>query len=330
VPELLAPTVDRLPDGVLHAELPTPFAVGPVNCYLLLDDPVTLVDPGMLWDDTTATIEGLLAGAGLAITDVAQVVVTHGHPDHFGVAGWVAERSGAPVLCGRGEERKLVDGYATTSPVVGLVDALGIPPEVRAEFPGFAALVAEITHPLDRDDLVLLADHERVHAGGRELEVHLTPGHAVGHVSLFDADTSTLVSGDHLLPRITPNPLIEPDDQSPLGRRRSLVEYLGSLDRFTDLPAETVLPGHGPAFTDIGHLVATMRAHHARRAEDVLAAVRELGEPTAFELSCHLFPKLEGFAHMLGISEAIGHLDLLVDEEQVVFGNGAPVRYTAA
>jgi glyoxylase-like metal-dependent hydrolase (beta-lactamase superfamily II) len=329
MPDLLAPTVDQLPDGVLRAELPTPFAVGPVNCYLLVDDPVTIVDPGMLWGDTTAAVEQLLARAGLRVGDVEQVLVTHGHPDHFGVAGWVAERSGAPVLCGQGEERKLVDGYAATT-MIGLVDAFGIPAEVRAEFPGFAALVAEITHPLHHHNLVLLADHERVRAGGRDLDVHVTPGHAVGHVSLYDAATNTLLSGDHLLPRITPNPLIEPDHESPLGRRRSLVEYLASLDRFTELPAEVVLPGHGPGFTDIAQLVDTMRVHHARRAEDVLDAVRVLGQPTAFELSCHLFPKLEGFAHMLGISEAIGHLDLLVEEEQVVCGDGVPLRYAAA
>jgi len=94
----LAPVAEHVPAGIVHVALPTPFPVGPVNCYVLLDDPVTVVDPGMLWADSTDQLEAALAGAGRSIGDVDQVVITYGHPDHFGAAGWLAEVGDAAVV----------------------------------------------------------------------------------------------------------------------------------------------------------------------------------------------------------------------------------------
>ncbi len=107
MPAPLAPLVDQLPDGVLCAALPTPFAVGPVNCYLLPEPPVTLIDPGMYLPDSLRDLDELLHTAGLALRDVKLIVVTHGHPDHFGAAAHVARESGAPIVVGRSEARKL-------------------------------------------------------------------------------------------------------------------------------------------------------------------------------------------------------------------------------
>ena len=169
----------------------------------------------------------------------------------------------------------------------------------------------------DEDALVDVADGELLSLGNRLFNAHVTPGHATGHLSLFEAETGVLVSGDHLLPHINPNPVLEPDSVT-VERRRSLVEYLESLDRFVALDPTVILPGHGPAFHDVGALVANMRIHHDRRAERVLELVRELGEPTPFDLATAMFPSLEGFGVMLGVSEAVGHLDLLVDDGVVL------------
>lgn len=326
--EPLAPIVDRLPEGVLLARLPTPFPVGDVNCYLLPDHPVTVVDPGMLWDDTPRRIEDLLASAGRRVEDVELVVVTHGHPDHFGAAGWVARRANAPIVCGRPERNKLVDGYGSGRfQLSNFAERLGMPADVVESLPGFLNLVAPLIHEIHDDDLLLLDDTATLHAGGRDWTVHVTPGHAVGHVSLHDSQTGTLLAGDHLLAHITPNPMMEPDEHSHLGRRRSLVEYLASLDRFVSLDPRAALPGHGPAFTNIAGWATEVRRHHDERSEVILDVVRELGAPTAFELSQRLFPTIEGFSHMLGISEVIGHLDLLGDAAAIETVDGIPIRY---
>jgi glyoxylase-like metal-dependent hydrolase (beta-lactamase superfamily II) len=138
------------------------------------------------------------------------------------------------------------------------------------------------------------------------------------------------LSGDHLLGNITPNPVIEPDLELPDGRRRSLTEYLASLDRFADMAPKLVLPGHGPGFTDVTTLIELTRNHHDQRCIEVLDLVRTLGTPTPFDLSVAMFPELEGFSHMLGISEALGHLDLLEDAGQVDRISDHPIRYRAA
>lgn len=326
--QALAPLVTRMPEGVLVTQLPTPFPVGAVNCYLLPESPVTLVDPGMMWDDTPRLIEEFLASAGRRVEDVELVVVTHGHPDHFGAAGWVARRAGAPIVCGRDEGTKLVEGYRSGSfRLSDFAARLGMPDEIVASLPGFLELVLPMIHEVHDDDLILLDDLASLRAGGRTWAVQVTPGHAVGHVSLHDTETGTLLAGDHLLARITPNPMMEPDAESDLGRRRSLVEYLDSIERFVALDPQIALPGHGPAFTDVSSWALAVRSHHESRASQILDVVRQLGEPTAFDLSSTLFPTIEGFSHMLGISEVVGHLDLLADAGAVGAVGKAPVRY---
>jgi glyoxylase-like metal-dependent hydrolase (beta-lactamase superfamily II) len=325
----LAPTTDALPVGIEHLSLPTPFPVGPVNAYLLLGDPLTIVDPGMVWDDTTDLIAAALGRHGHDVEDLTQIVVTHGHPDHFGAAGWLADHSDAVVVAGRAEAPKLL-GHFDRDRMSGLVDLLGIPEDVRDGFTGFYDGVRALTHPIDPERLVLLDDGDALDAGGRHWHAHVTPGHAVGHLSLYDPADRTLLSGDHLLACITPNPVLEPDPGTPQGRRRSLVEYIASLERFCRLDPLTILPGHGPRFTEVATLAGAMVTHHHDRADEILAAVRRSGEPTPFELVGAVFPDLTGFSVMLGISEIVGHLDLLEADGAVARTDTTPHRYAVA
>lgn len=325
----LASVVAHLPEGVLQVELPTPFPVGPVNCYVLLEDPLTVVDPGMMWADSTAQLDGALRAAGRSISEVAQVLITHGHPDHFGAAGWLADAADARVLCGRAELPKL-SGRIERAPMVDVIGRLGIPDAVRATFHALYEGVRELTHPIAEERLQLLDDGDVLPAGGRDWQVHVTPGHSVGHVSLYDPGARVLLSGDHLLACITPNPTLEPDLDSADGRRRSLVEYLASLERFIRIDPLLVLPGHGPRFRDVPGLSESMRHHHDSRADEILALVVRLGEATPYQLSGEMFPQLEDFAVMLGVSEVVGHLDLLEDDGRVLRSEKMPDVYAAA
>jgi glyoxylase-like metal-dependent hydrolase (beta-lactamase superfamily II) len=324
----LTSIIHDLPRGVAVVSLPTPFPVGPVNCYLLLDDPLTVVDPGMLWDDSTTQHTVALAANHRRLDEVSQVVVTHGHPDHFGAAGWIAEQSGALVICGRGDAAKLL-GLGPAR-MTDLPTRLGIPEDLRLKFASFYEGVALLSHPIPDGKLRLLDDGDELVAGGRTWQVHVTPGHSVGHVSLYDPMDQTLLSGDHLLACITPNPVLEPDADSVDGRRRSLIEYLASLERFVQLDPIRVLPGHGPRFTDVLTLTEATRRHHDRRADEVLDVVRSLGEPTPYELAMSLFPHLEDFTIMLGVSEAVGHLDLLEADGRARRVSEYPQRVTLA
>jgi glyoxylase-like metal-dependent hydrolase (beta-lactamase superfamily II) len=325
----LAPVVDHLPDGIVHVALPTPFPVGPVNCYVLVDDPVTVVDPGMLWADSTELLEAALAANGRALGEVAQVLITHGHPDHFGAAGWLADSGDATVVCGRAEVPKITQATDRLS-MVDIVDRLGIPDTMRDTFRAFYEGVQQLSHPIDPRRLRLLDDGDTLDAGGRQWQVHVTPGHSVGHVSLYEPGERVLLSGDHLLACITPNPVLEPDPDTVEGRRRSLVEYLASLERFIRLDPLLVLPGHGPRFCDVPTLTQAMRRHHDSRADEILDVLRRLGDATPYELSGELFPHIRDFSIMLGVSEVVGHLDLLEDDGRTVRSDGHPARYAAA
>lgn len=321
----IAPVVEELPKWIRHVALPTPFPVGPVNCYLLDEDPVTVVDPGMLWSDNTETLRRAVEARGRAVEEVAQVVVTHGHPDHFGAAGWLADAADAVVVCGRPEWPKLC-GNVDRAPMTELVARLGIPQQMREVFKAFYDGVLELSHPIDEDRVVLLDDGDSLEGGGRRWQAHVTPGHSVGHLSLFEPEGRVLLSGDHLLACITPNPVLEPDD-GPDGRRRSLVEYLASLDRFARIDPVVVLPGHGPRFRDVPTLINSMRFHHAERCEDILELLHGNGEQTAFELAGSLFPHVTDFSVMLAVSEVVGHLDLLEEDGRVDRTTVSPHRY---
>lgn len=328
-PQPLVPVIGQLPDGILAISLPTPFPVGPVNCYVFLEDPVTVIDPGMMWSDTTELIETALRQAGRNVSDVDQVLITHGYPDHFGAAGWLAQEADATVICGRAEAPKLVEMMDRTR-LIEVVARLGIPNDMHGVFRSFYEGVRHLTHPIATERLHLLDDGDSLRAGGREWQVHVTPGHSVGHVALFDPVSRVLVSGDHLLACITPNPVLEADAESPDGRRRSLVEYLASLDRFVRLDPLLVLPGHGPRFCDVQMLTEATRRHHDVRANEILDVMDGLGEATPYELSRALFPDIEDFSIMLGVSEVVGHLDLLEDDGRLLRSSELPCRYVPA
>ncbi len=166
---------------------------------------------------------------------------------------------------------------------------------------------------IDQSRVVPVDDGDILWLGGRQLEAMVTPGHAAGHLSLWEPTSSTVCRAT-ALPSITPDPLVELDHESDLLRRRSLVEYLESLARFEALDPDVVLPGHGPTFTSVAQLVAATHRHHLSRADEILAHIARLGEPTAYELSRVVFPRIEGFEILLSISEILGHVDLLVDQ----------------
>lgn len=326
--EALTELARELPDCVELVELPTPFPVGPVNCWLLAERPITVIDPGMYIPESIRIFEDFLDRAGVAVAEIDQVVLTHGHPDHFGLSGWIAERSAATFFCGRGEEGKILDRGWNEDHARTVVSDLGIPEEILLTIPVGLEMIRAMVRRPGQDRLEFLNDGDFLEAGGRAFDVHVTPGHAQGHVSLSSGDL--LLSGDHLLPLITPNPAIELDEDSELGRRRSLVEYLTTLDRFAALAPETVLPGHGPAFRDVPRLVRSMRDHHRRRADHIHDMVSRHGPASVYQLSRVMFPDLDGMNVMLGLSEVVGHLDLLLEEGAVVCSKDHPNLWAAA
>jgi glyoxylase-like metal-dependent hydrolase (beta-lactamase superfamily II) len=290
--------------------VPTPYAVGPANVYLFPDDPVTLFDCGPNRPETETALMLGLASVGVHPEQIARVVISHGHPDHYGMARTIQRLSGAAVLIGERDLAKLGDSSMLVATGRLLLQA-GMPMEqlldmgererklgdLRPEVEGAVGLRGGQTVPFDN---------------GFELEVLHLPGHTAGHICLLDRGSGVLFSGDTLLLDISPNPLIEPDPLDPTERRRSLIEYLGTLDRLSEIPLTEVFPGHGQPIRDPRGLIEEMRAHHRRRTADLARRLDTEGK-SGWQLAGELFPNLQGFDNFLAVSEVVAHVDLLIE-----------------
>ncbi len=302
--------------------IPTPFAVGRVNCYLIEDDPLTLVDTGPNSGRSLDALERSLAEHDRRIEDLERIVITHQHLDHLGLVGILADRSGAevcaldllvPVMAEFAAHAERDDELAER-----LMLRHGIPHDVvtalRAvsrSFRGWGGS-APVDHPLPDGSTLEFAD--------RTLEVRHRPGHSPSDTLFWDPRRALLIGGDHLIKHISSNPLIS----RPLGGRsgepgsrpRMLMMYLESLRDTRELPVETVLSGHGEPITDHVALIDERLAQHERRAAKIAGLIRERPK-SAYELAQALWGNVAVTQAFLTLSEVLGHTDLLIDRGEV-------------
>jgi len=309
---------------VSRIALPTPFPVGPVNSYLVGPEPLTLVDCGPLTDEAWEVLCGGIREAGAAVEAVERVVLSHPHHDHAGLARRVQDRSGCailahpadvPRLLGRpGEWEAVVDFVAEACRRAGA--PAGVIGELREGFAQFARYAEPVREASGLEEGEVLAFSDGA------LETLHTPGHARGALCLWDPLEGTLLSGDTLIPHISSNPVLEPAD-GPSGeqgafRQQSLPRYLASLRRIAALSPRAVLPGHGEPMGDPLPLIRERMAFHEARADRVAELVGE-GPTTPWQVVRRLFPLLPPTQVFLGMSEVVGHLDLLVEQGRVIF-----------
>jgi len=324
-------------DAIHCLPIPTPFAVGRVNCYLIEDDPLTLVDTGPNSGKALDALERALGSHGRRIEDLERIVITHQHLDHLGLVGILADRSGAevcaldllaPVLEEFGAHAERDDELAEA-----LMLRNGIPRDVvtalrsvSRSFRGWGG-----SAPVDRP----LADGGTLPFANRTLHVLHRPGHSPSDTLFWDAERAVLLGGDHLIGHISSNPLISRplggrSGEPGAGRPRALMMYMDSLRDTRELPAEVVLPGHGEPVTDHVALIDERFAMHERRAHKIAGLVAE-ESLTAYEIAQALWGNVAVTQAYLTLSEVLGHADLLVDRGQVHETEVAGViRYEAA
>ena len=299
--------------------IPTPFPVGPVNVYLLDGPSPALVDAG---PDTDAAMEALqkgLAAYGHTLSEIRHLVITHAHPDHYGLAARLVAESRAQLYAHRFNVPLLAGDPSTEARSRAfwehMLQRAGVPRLILAVIQqGFSAVSysiqpVEVDVPLEDDDVLTL--------GGRSWEIIHTPGHSRGHICLFHRTGGQLLSGDHLLRDISSNPILEPPLPGETERPHSLSQYLQSLKRIADLEVTTAWPGHGAPISSPRELIAMRMAFHVWRSNEI-AEILARGPRTAYEIAIALFPDLQGINVSLGISEVIGHLDLLDEAGRVV------------
>ncbi|MPZ70509.1 MAG: MBL fold metallo-hydrolase [Actinobacteria bacterium] len=322
---------------VRRLELPTPYAVGPVNVYLIEAEPVTLIDCGV---NTPEAQNALLLGlnaAGYFPQSIERILITHGHPDHYGLVHIIQELSGATVFFPEKEIARVRDQQMVFEVGRLLVEA-GMPLDLL--FKMDQARKKDRTRPgLDHDRVVPVKDGDSFPfrwygdndtAEEFSLETHLMPGHTGGHVVYIDPETRTMFAGDQLLPDTSPNPLLEPSLDEPGERRRSLKEYIASLESMSEMGLELVYPGHGDPVSTPGALIERTLEHHRKRKKRVAEALEDDAK-TPYELAGEMYPRVKGYDIFLAVSEVVAHLDLVVEDgDAAVEGKDGVTYYRRA
>jgi glyoxylase-like metal-dependent hydrolase (beta-lactamase superfamily II) len=320
--------------GIHRLAIPVPFpdAGGPVNAYALDDGTgrLTFFDTGIGTEAGIAALRSGAAAASLDLSRTAEVLVSHGHVDHFGNAQLLAEESGAAVGVHRADRDKVVgeDGWAAREPLYrGYLRKQGVP---EAQLPRLVAMgrhSGKFSRRVDPARARALEGGRRIQVGALDLEVLHLPGHTPGLVCLWERTHRLLFADDHILARTSPNPFLELTEAGTT--HRALVRYLRSIETVRALDVDWVLPGHGPPFQGHRATIDTLDAFYRRRQERLMEALRS-GPRTGVELSEVLFGPQEGARLYLTLSEAIGNIEVLEDARRVrAEDDGAVVRWRA-
>ncbi len=304
--------------GIHRLRIPTPFLVGRVNCYLIEDEPLTLLDTGPNSGKSLDELERALADHGRAVEDLELIVLTHQHMDHVGLLEILQRRSGAdvaaldllgPYLRSFSASAAADDEYAQAvmrrhGVPDDLADVLG---SVGAAFRAFGS-GGTVSRELSDGDVLALRD--------RHLTVRHRPGHSPSDTVFHDESRQLLLGGDHLLAQISSNPLISRPlsgevTEADVERPHALADYLRSMRATREMALGLVLPGHGDPILDHVALIDERQRMHERRAGKVMRLLGP-GPITAYEVAVKMWGNIAVTQAYLTISEVLGHLDLLL------------------
>jgi glyoxylase-like metal-dependent hydrolase (beta-lactamase superfamily II) len=312
------PFAEAAAAGIHRLAIPTPFAVGRVNVYLIEDEPLTLVDAGPNSGTSFDELQRGIAGLGHSLEAIELVIVTHQHIDHLGLVSLVASHSGAevaaldaaiPFMANFSDEAQADDDFARDIMLRNGIaeDVVAALQSVSRAFRAWGARV-DVTRPLRDGEALELRD--------RTLHVHHRPGHSPTDTVFHDRDRRILIAADHLLGHISSNPLITRPRDGSNQRPQALVHYLESLAATREMDAGLVLPGHGDPITDHRALIDQRFVLHRRRADKIHRLLAERPR-SAYEIAQALWGNIAVTQAYLTLSEVLGHLDVLANEGRV-------------
>jgi glyoxylase-like metal-dependent hydrolase (beta-lactamase superfamily II) len=312
--------VTRIAKGIYQVRIPLSdghaFVLESMNAYLI--EGIAgwfMIDTGWYQPVSFKVLEESLLSLKLDFTDIHTIILTHGHPDHYGMAGRIRQQ--APrikLMCHRWEadliESRFIKFSEPREDIAFLLEKHGVP-EADLQVLGAASM------PILQKVTITLPDHmlyggEIISTGVYDLEVIWTPGHSPGHICLYEATNKLLFCGDHVLPTITPNVgyhVLSGDN--PLG------DYLGSLHKLAHLKVAAVHPGHEYSFTDLKGRIETITEHHRQRGEEILGLIADHFS-NSYEIARRLTWSLnipwEQFTPLqkrAAVTETIAHLEYL-------------------
>jgi glyoxylase-like metal-dependent hydrolase (beta-lactamase superfamily II) len=303
---------------------------------LRADDGFVMVDCG--WDLPDA-LEALQKGVGeleIRLEDLRTLVITHNHPDHYGLAGRLVKLASCGLMMHHLDavhiESRYVDMGSLEAEMERWLRIHGAPPgELMEMVKGSEAILERIN--IAKPDIEV-SGGEKVTAGDSSWEIIWTPGHSVGHICLYERNQKAFLSGDHILNPISPSVGLHAQSMG-----NPLSDYIGSLESIRELDVDVVLPAHGDEFPGFRERIDELLVHHQERLDEVREILARKGPSTAYEAASGMKWNVEGgfeswppFMRRMATTEALAHLELMVSREQVrrTPGEGGIVRYAVA
>ncbi len=291
--------------------LPVPWDLKSVNVHLVeLDEGFLLIDSGVATAECFEVLEAALAERGVTWPDIRTLLLTHYHPDHIGLSWKILRLTGARLIMHRADAQYLEE-LARVDGVPWYAEAMrigGVPPELAAGMEG--ALRGNRPAFRTHHPHQILEGAETLSVRGGTFEVIWTPGHTPGHVCLYSPEHRILISGDHVLQKITPNISWHP-------RHDMLAKYLSSLDLLLPYDIDVVIPSHGTQFENHRAVIRGTADHHEERCGAILKRVTE-APMTAHELVLVLWRrKLSDFHHNFAVFEILAHLEYMSRRGQI-------------
>jgi glyoxylase-like metal-dependent hydrolase (beta-lactamase superfamily II) len=307
------PPAERVRDGLWSVPVPIPHnPLRYTNTYLsLADDGVLVIDPGWFATETWDALLAGLAVAGAELSDVVGVVVTHMHADHHGLSARVKQETGAWIAMHPAERDALPSSMRETVESSFDHDWLkssGVPADIAARLE-FTPEAMKPFMELAQPD-ILLADGDFVPHGDRTLRAVWTPGHTPGHICLYDEAKDVLLTGDHVLPRISPAIGMTVGDDDPLS------SYVSSLEKIGEYDSAEVLPAHEYRFRGIARRTVALIQHHQERCDEISQVLRECGDSTTWEITERLtwsrgWENVRGIMRRSALAETGAHLQYM-------------------
>lgn len=319
--------------GVHRIPVPVPFpeAGGPANVYVIEEEGggVALFDAGIGTKDGRDALHAGFQKLGISLGDVRRIFVSHGHIDHYGYARAAQEASGAPVYAHLRDHDKLTGRNRTLQQLErysGYLLRLGAPSTILEHVKIHWQDALRMARPIEQVEPLSAGAVLRFKRFSAEV-LHL-PGHTPGLVCLWAAQPRVLFSDDHLLERVSPNPLLDLEGQTE-PTHKALLAYVESARRARDLPAEVIAPGHAEPFSGHREIIDRLLGFYEKRQQRILALLNE-GPRTPAEVSAAVFPHAREHQMYLTLSEVMGNLEVLEAAGRVVRSErGGRIRFEA-
>lgn len=327
----------QIEDDIFQVQLPLPYALRIVNCYLIRgDNGWTILDTGLNTSKARPVWEAAFDSLNISPTDIEQIVLTHTHPDHYGMAGWLqakATNGAVPPVKMSPREAEMAGSVWADETESWLAESaahwercgLGSSENEAVIEATRRTRSGTFPHPTRVE---LVAPNSELMLGNRRCRTLHMPGHSDGQLVFFDEANRLLFCGDHVLMQITPNVSIWPNSEpNPLAR------YIGSFDELEALDVRVALPGHRAIITDLNGRLAELRSHHEQRLDATITAVRDAchGRPSAsvYEIALKLFKFSKFTIHEVrfAVAETLAHLDLLANNGRLRFYEGVIWHY---